>query len=1098
MSTSLITFMSASHQLMRSTATTVLIAFSLMILQPTIAAAQTAKTPKATVTPDNNAETQLSRTLQRIEDKLARTEDKLQKHQDASAERHELKQLRQTIKQLDATVREGFAQVEQHIQDHHLDPVILERHQAMVDHYQQELQNLTDELDGLETSGDDNSRLVHAKSAKDRLKAQRNKRPQQPFDPKSLPFQSSEQKARPPKETKDELKQILSQNLPVQVAALEITGDMLAQTAASTLNPVPADLSATEDVQITDDIKALAAHLNHQPVAIYNWVRNNIDYIPTYGSIQGSQQTLNNKRGNAFDTASLLIALLRASNIPARYAYGTVQIPVEKVMNWVGGVETPLAALQLMGQGGIPNIALAQGGVIKYAKLEHIWVEAWVDYMPSRGAKHKAGDSWVPMDASFKQYNHSKGMDIQNTVPFDTQGLIEQVMQSAQINTTEGSITGIDQNQIKTLLDAYQTQLDTYIKQTKTDATVGDVIGNRIIPSQDNPILVSGLPYQLLQSAGNFAVMPTQLRHQINFRFYASTFDQATDSPLFSYSTTLPKLGNQRVTFAYEPSTDADKAVLDSAFKDHQTRFPAYLVNMTPVIKIEGQRVARSGSFVVGTDQIFTVEIKTPWYSQPRHYQVSSGDLWVLGVNSAGITSPLFDKRAQTHDLSIGDQADFTEETFNQIILGYWGELNNYKEIIASTSEIKYHQLPSHGFAGSPVSVIYNFGIPRWASYKSRVLDVKENRMSVVHTRNENAPNIEYGLKTGMLASYLESGIYDQAFLMEPGYSMSAVTALAKANELNIPIYHITDANLSVALNKLTVDADIKNDINNAVNAGLEVTVSRDSVVVADFTGAGYIITDPATGSGSYRISGGRDGNNSPAPPLVYPLVQVSAPLIGLMTRSLTRNAGVNLVAENGVMMGLAVSTTGNPPIDSSVSQIAAVIMVVSMLLSAYMSEINERYPEKEKPIIFRKYAEEWVTWLNFTTRMIRESRGDNLTFGQGVVYLALRDKDDSELQNLLGHVPVGCPPSADQRESLAIAYDLPDEKSPKNPAMAESYIDIAVTRDNILDYQERPNANEVTEITVSNPLLRVPGSDYRFLIFDVYSIGIRFDDVCF
>lgn len=217
------------------------------------------------------------------------------------------------------------------------------------------------------------------------------------------------------------------------------------------------------------------------------------------------------------------------------------------------------------------------------------------------------------------------------------------------------------------------------------------------------------------------------------------------------------------------------------------------------------------------------------------------------------------------------------------------------------------------------------------------------------------------------------------------------------------------------------------------------------------------------------------------------------------MTRSLTQSAGMNLVAENGVMLGL--TTTGNPPIDSSVSQIAVVIMVVSMLLSVYMSEINKRYPEKEKPIIFREYAEEWVTWLNFTTRMIRESRGDNLTFGQGVVYLALHDKDDPVLPNRLGHVPVGCPPSVDQRELLAIAYDLPDEKSPKNPAMAESYIDIAVTRDNILVLDENgppTNRNGVTEVRVSDPLLRVPGSDYRFLIFDVYSIGIRFDDVCF
>jgi hypothetical protein len=72
---------------------------------------------------------------------------------------------------------------------------------------------------------------------------------------------------------------------------------------------------------------------------------------------------------------------------------GTVQIPIDKAMNWVGGVTHPDAALQVLGQGGIPSIGLVQGGVITAVKLEHIWVEAWVDFVPSRGALHRAGDT---------------------------------------------------------------------------------------------------------------------------------------------------------------------------------------------------------------------------------------------------------------------------------------------------------------------------------------------------------------------------------------------------------------------------------------------------------------------------------------------------------------------------------------------------------------------------------------------------------------------------------------------------------------------------------------------------------------------------------
>jgi len=54
------------------------------------------------------------------------------------------------------------------------------------------------------------------------------------------------------------------------------------------------------------------------------------------------------------------------------------QFPIESMMNWVGGVAKPEAAIQLLAQGGIPVVAQTQGGVIKFVKLEQVWVEAWI------------------------------------------------------------------------------------------------------------------------------------------------------------------------------------------------------------------------------------------------------------------------------------------------------------------------------------------------------------------------------------------------------------------------------------------------------------------------------------------------------------------------------------------------------------------------------------------------------------------------------------------------------------------------------------------------------------------------------------------------
>ena len=51
------------------------------------------------------------------------------------------------------------------------------------------------------------------------------------------------------------------------------------------------------------------------------------------------------------------------------------------------------------------------------------------------------------------------------------------------------------------------------------------------------------------------------------------------------------------------------------------------------------------------------------------------------------------------------------------------------------------------------------------------------------------------------------------------------------------------------------------NEIRNALNAGKEVITHTDAVSVPGWSGAGYIITDPVTGDGAYKIAGGGNGS---------------------------------------------------------------------------------------------------------------------------------------------------------------------------------------------------------------------------------------------
>ncbi len=81
---------------------------------------------------------------------------------------------------------------------------------------------------------------------------------------------------------------VLSSN-PVRVAALGSLNGILSSAIVQTIpSPTAADLISTVEVQFTPAILAKAKELGCNAVNIYNWVYNNIEYVPTYGSIQGA------------------------------------------------------------------------------------------------------------------------------------------------------------------------------------------------------------------------------------------------------------------------------------------------------------------------------------------------------------------------------------------------------------------------------------------------------------------------------------------------------------------------------------------------------------------------------------------------------------------------------------------------------------------------------------------------------------------------------------------------------------------------------------------------------------------------------------------
>ncbi len=858
----------------KTIATIVLVTFVTLNLQPLgVALAQTPD-PNTTSSAPESDEAKLAKTILKIERKLEKIEDKLTRNEDTSTEHIELQTLKAELEILDQKALDGFAAIEQHLVDKNLPDVIKQRHAAAVAQYTQEMATLKANLEDVETATIADDKKVKAKKAKDHLKAKQKRKRHQPLDPNNLPFRTPKPEVRKPATSKEEFQHLgIIQEKPIQVAASELTPLMLAQ--AEDL-PQPEHLQPTEDVQITQAIIDKAAELNNHPVEIYNWVRNNIEFLPTYGSIQGSNMTLLTKRGNAFDTASLLIALLRASNIPARYVYGTVEIPADQVMNWVGGVEKPEAAQQLLAQGGIPNTGLISGGKIVAIRMEHIWVEAWVDFIPSRGAKNIEGDTWVPMDGSFKRYEYTAGLGLSGAVAFDAEQFTAELQSIGEFNEIEQWVRNIDQMYMQQTVVDYRGRIDNYLTMAGIDPTVGELLGTKRIIQRTQRILDSGLSYTIVVRGTSESSIQASLRHKFKF-----VLRDEFGLEVFSFEESMPKLAGKKMALSFQPYSEVDEDVIISSLSDAtlgtQRIVPGYLIQMQPEWTLDGNNVGTAlSSFSMGTELESVMGVWSPkdnW--QMTNNQITVGEYHAIGLDMQGIdASQLSEIKAELNaaglkleqdDLESLSKHDITGNMMQSGIIGYFATNFMQERMSSRASSIVTHPLPSYGTFSTSLETLYFFGIPRDVKLSGSTMDIDALRTTVVAKNNDHEEFVRYKQMTGLRLSAYEHLVPQKLIgtADQPVEGISAVKALSLAVTEGQRIYQVTANNMDVTLPRLNIDPDIVQEIRFAAISGFNITVSENNIVHRGWKGVGYIMLDPRTGSGAYKISGGTNGNDT-------------------------------------------------------------------------------------------------------------------------------------------------------------------------------------------------------------------------------------------
>ncbi len=695
-------------------------------------------------------------------------------------------------------------------------------------------------------------------------------RPQARKD-KQTRFRIPEAKVREPATTAAEYQQQRAK------AALAVQAKSVVVPKAAPPAAGPADLGESDEVVLSPAVRALAATLNNNPVKISAWVHDNIRFAPTYGATQNADAVLKSRQGNAFDTASLTIALLRSANIPARYVYGSVEVAAGPAQAWLGGVATPEAALDLLAQGGIPSAAVIAGGRVTAIRLEHVWVEAHIDFYPSRGAVNRAADSWVPIDASFKQPVVVPGLDLRTVASVDAVVLSGQLLQGA--TPAQDGISRLNQSALTTSLSAFKTQAQTTINGQKPNATVGDVLGRETLAAQTLPLLAGTLPYKLVAQLDRYSTVPDTKRWKLGYGVYASDVERSQGTAIAVIERNVAALAGNSLAITFMPATALDQTELNQALSGAAlpATLPANRIRVKAQLWSNGQLAGEGGSSLMGTPLVGGIRIFDPrigdWTDEPSH-RILAGETHVLAIAALGVTR---DELEASRDRLTALRAKLDARQFTGLTqAGISAEMLHHAALTWLAAHAGDTRLVkrAHGMAGFPLPSVARASTVAAVTTLSGAVDTirfPSLALTSEFVAATATPKLAQGVRgrehlraVSARGTVLSQLVLERIFATQPGATTSAVCALSRANDDGQKLFVVTQANRAQTIPQLTLPDATREVLDDAAAIGLTALTSQRDVQLATWTGSGYILEDVDTGGGDYAVTDGRSAVHAP------------------------------------------------------------------------------------------------------------------------------------------------------------------------------------------------------------------------------------------
>ena len=227
-------------------------------------------------------------------------------------------------------------------------------------------------------------------------------------------------------------------------------------------------------------IVELARALKNDPDLIYEHVRDTIETYPIWGLQKGGLGALIDGVGTAWDQADLMVQLLRASSITAKYVQGTVDLTPAQITKFYGIPTTNACAVRdYFANGFIPVSVTTSAGVdncngtLIKINISHVWVQADI-----------GGTNYV-FDPAHKPHTVKLGINLNSATGYDQSKFLngENGLPGAFTGSTRNSnyVQNINRDSIRSSLTSYSTALINYIRSNVPAADLDDIIGGKLI-----------------------------------------------------------------------------------------------------------------------------------------------------------------------------------------------------------------------------------------------------------------------------------------------------------------------------------------------------------------------------------------------------------------------------------------------------------------------------------------------------------------------------------------------------------------------------------------------------------------------------------------